>query len=101
MTFSGTPPHEPRGVKFDRAVDAIENGNQRWQRLRSAFPGFVKIFLILGLAALSWLATYSGMLELIAANTGPIDLQYMIYEADGNHRGKIIASGELKSGEFA
>jgi putative redox protein len=30
----------------------------------------------------------------------PIDLQYMIYEADGNHRGKIIASGELKSGEL-
>ncbi len=75
MTLPGTP---PRGVKFDRAVDALENGTQRWQRLRSAFPGFIKIFLILGLAALSWLATYSGMIELIAANTGPIDLQYQI-----------------------
>ena len=30
----------------------------------------------------------------------PIDLQYQIYEADGNQRGKIITSGELKSGEF-
>lgn len=78
MTLPGTPPRGPSGVKFDRAVDALENSTQRWQRIRSAFPGFVKIFLILGLAALSWLATYSGMLELIAANTGPIDLQYKI-----------------------
>lgn len=78
MSRPGTSPREPRGARFDRAVDALENSNQRWQRFRSAFPGFIKIFLILGLAALSWLATYSGMLELIAANTGPIDLHYKI-----------------------
>lgn len=78
MKLPGTPPSERNGVKFDRAVDALENGTQRWQRIRSAFPGFIKVFLIIGLAALSWLATYSGMLELIAANTGLIDLQYKI-----------------------
>ena len=42
------------------------------------FPGFVKIFLIVCLATISWFATYSGMLELIKANTGEIDLVYRI-----------------------
>lgn len=78
MTLSGTPPREPRRPRLDRAFDALENSNQRWQRLRNVFPGMVKVFLIVGLAALSWLATYSGMLELIAANTGYIDLHYKI-----------------------
>lgn len=79
MTRSGTPPpREPRQPRLDRAVDALEQGNERWRRLREAFPGMIKAFLIVGLAALSWLATYSGMLELIAANTGHIDLQYKI-----------------------
>lgn len=69
---------DPAGARLEKAVDALESGNQSWQRFRSAFPGFIKLFLILGLAALSWLATYSGMLELIAANTGPIDFEYKI-----------------------
>lgn len=78
MTLSGTPPSEPRKARLDRAVDALEQNNQRWHRLRHAFPGAIKIFLIVGLAALSWLATYSGMLELIAANTGDVALHYKI-----------------------
>jgi len=78
MSLSGTPPREPRSARLDRAVDALEQGNQRWHRLRSVFPGLIKIFLILGLAGLSWLATYSGMLELIAANAGAIDFQYKV-----------------------
>lgn len=78
MTLSSTPPPEPRRARLDRAVDALTQGNERWHRLRQAFPGMIKVFLIFGLAALSWLATYSGMLELIAANTGHVDLQYKI-----------------------
>lgn len=78
MTLPGTPPREPRGPRRDRAVDALQNGSQRWQQFRAAYPSFIKVFLILGLAALSWLATYSGMLELIVANTGGIDFGYKI-----------------------
>ena len=78
MSPSGTPRHNPRGARLDRAVDALETSNQSWQRFKSAFPGFIKVFLIFGLAALSWLATYSGMLELIIANTGPIEFGYKV-----------------------
>lgn len=78
MSVSRRSDREGRGARLDRAVDALENGNQTWQRLKAAFPGFIKVFLIFGLATLSWLATYSGMLELITANTGPIDLTYRI-----------------------
>ncbi|MDH3579703.1 MAG: hypothetical protein OEM91_03665, partial [Hyphomicrobiales bacterium] len=69
---------EPRGARLDRTVDALEHGSRRWQRFKSAFPGLIKVFLIFGLAALSWLATYTGMLELIIANTGSIDFGYKV-----------------------
>ena len=75
MSLSRTP---PRGPRLDRAVEAIENGSESWQRFRSIFPGLIKVFLIVGLAALSWLATYSGMIELIVANSGAIDFQYKV-----------------------
>jgi hypothetical protein len=40
----------------------------------SAFArsSFKKLFLIVCLAGLSWFATYVGMLDLIAANTGDV-----------------------------
>ena len=37
-----------------------------------------KIFLVAGLAALSWMSTYSGMLELVQANLGDLDLVFKI-----------------------
>lgn len=37
-----------------------------------------KIFLIAGLAALSWISTYSGMLELIVANLGELELMFKL-----------------------
>lgn len=40
------------------------------------FPGFTKVVLIFCLATLSWFATYTGMLELIIANSGEIGLVY-------------------------
>ncbi len=39
---------------------------------------FKKIALIAGLAALSWISTYSGMLELVQANLGDLDLVFKI-----------------------
>jgi len=78
MTDSSEFPSTDADAKLDRAINAIASGNQRWQRLKAMFPGFVKIFLIVCLATISWFATYSGMLELIKANTGEIDLVYRI-----------------------
>src|SRR5215210_4512146 len=68
------PPVAPSrdGARFDRAIDSLESHNQRLERLRALFPSFKKIFLVLCLAGLSWYATYTGMLELITANTGAI-----------------------------
>jgi len=65
-------------ARLKRAVDALEAGSESWQRLRAIFPSFTKVFLIVCLALVSWFATYSGMLELISANTGDIGLVYRI-----------------------
>lgn len=70
------PPSDPRdrGARFDDAIGQFEARAERWQRLRTTFPGLIKVFLIVGLALLSWLATYEGMMELIVANTGDVGL---------------------------
>jgi hypothetical protein len=65
-------------ARLDRAIDRIESHNQRLERLRGLFPGFKKIFLVVCLAGLSWYATYTGMLELIRANTGDVSLTHQI-----------------------
>jgi len=74
------PPISPGrdGARFDRAIDQLEFHNQRLERLRAVFPSFKKIFLIVCLAGLSWFATYVGILELIAANTGVVPLVHKI-----------------------
>jgi len=74
------PPVAPQrdGAQFDRAVDSLESHNQRLERLRALFPSFKKIFLVFCLAGLSWCATYTGMLELIRANTGDIPFVHQI-----------------------
>lgn len=64
--------------RLDRAIDALAESNDRWHRVKSAFPGLVKVFLIIGLAFLSWVSTYTGMVELVKANVGQIDLIYKI-----------------------
>ena len=77
MSVPPVPPG-PDGARFDRAIDSLEFHNQRLERLRAIFPSFKKIFLIVCLAGLSWFATYVGMLELIAANTGDVSLAHKI-----------------------
>ena len=52
-------------------------GAARFLRQRPQFKrghDLKKILLIAGLAALSWMSTYSGMLELVQANLGDLDL---------------------------
>ena len=41
-------------------------------------PDIKKILLLMGLGTLSWISTYSGLLELITANSGDIPLTYKL-----------------------
>ena len=77
MSVPPVPPQRD-GARFDRAIDNLEFHNRRLDRLRAVFPSFKKIFLVVCLAGLSWFATYVGMLELIAANTGDVPLMHKI-----------------------
>ena len=78
MKTEDTPDLTASEARLDRAIDALATSNARWERLRAVFPGFKKVFLILCLATLSWFATYTGMLELILANSGEIGLVYRV-----------------------
>ncbi len=61
--------------RTQRIVEALGEDRQSRSGGLSAFFGWsVKAALVFGLAALSWLATYTGMLELIRANAGTDDL---------------------------
>ncbi|MEZ5842991.1 MAG: hypothetical protein R3D27_04575 [Hyphomicrobiaceae bacterium] len=70
MTASGFTTRTDRRV--DTSVSALDerglDGNERPPR------DWKKAVLVLGLGALSWVATYVGMLELIEANMGALDL---------------------------
>lgn len=70
MLFSpkDSDPHGRRiplrtGLPFTGAYDPLGKD-------KPFFPTLTKIFLIVGLGFLSWLATYTGLLELIEANAG-------------------------------
>lgn len=70
--MAGPDGAESPSQRLDRVLDRIEANQHRLKRVRAAFPSFKKIFLVLSLAFISWYATYTGMLELIRANTGSI-----------------------------
>lgn len=74
------PPNPPDTAadRLDRMLDRLESHNNRFDRLRRTFPSFKKIVLVLFLALISWYATYTGMLELIAANTGEVPVMQQI-----------------------
>ncbi len=78
MRESETDQSRDRDARVERALDSLTSNNQKLQRLRTVFPGVVKILLIMGLALLSWVSTYSGMLELIIANTGELETIYRV-----------------------
>jgi hypothetical protein len=49
-----------------------------WSEPEKPQRDWKKLFLIAGLAALSWVATYVGMLELIKSNMGDLPLFHKI-----------------------
>jgi hypothetical protein len=63
---------------LNQPIESPESLNQRFAPLRALFPSFRKIFLLICLAGLSWFATYTGMLELIRANTGDIPMVHQV-----------------------
>ncbi|MFD0988188.1 hypothetical protein [Methyloligella solikamskensis] len=74
------PPNPPDTAadRLDRMLDRLESHNNRFDRLRRTFPSFKKIVLVAFLALISWYATYTGMLELITANTGEVPVMQQI-----------------------
>jgi hypothetical protein len=63
-----TAPYDSLHVPLDQLRDELEGPPRDWK----------KIFLITGLAALSWVATYVGMLELIQSNMGELLLLHKV-----------------------
>ncbi len=63
---------------IDRILDSVEANSHRWHKAKPFFPTLTKFLLILGLGFLSWLATYTGILELIIANSGDMSFSYRI-----------------------
>lgn len=65
---------------FELPVTGTHNETQNadYNRLRQALPAIIRFLLIAGLGFLSWLATYSGLTELIEANGREIGPGYTI-----------------------
>ena len=63
---------------FSRSVSRssryVTEHDEDWIEPKPPGRDWKKVFLVLGLGALSWVATYVGMLELIQANMGNLDL---------------------------
>ncbi|MEM7775879.1 MAG: hypothetical protein AAF732_09745 [Pseudomonadota bacterium] len=71
--FSRRP--QPDVTDFDRTHSGYAlRADDGWMEPPPPPRDFKKILLILGLGALSWVATYVGMLELIQANMGSLSL---------------------------
>ena len=59
----------------------VSGSNAKWLRQRPEYKrthDLKKIALVAGLAALSWMSTYAGMLELVQANLGDLDLVFKV-----------------------
>ncbi|MEM8628259.1 MAG: hypothetical protein AAGF32_10025, partial [Pseudomonadota bacterium] len=67
-------------ARANRQTAAANAGGSEWDNWRPAKAPFdwKKALLLLGLGALSWISTYTGMLELIKANMGEIDFSVQI-----------------------
>jgi hypothetical protein len=59
---------------FGHSLEASAN----WTEPEAAKRDYKKLFLIIGLAALSWVATYVGMLELIESNMGSLPIVHKL-----------------------
>ena len=65
-------------MSLNQPIESPESPDQRSARLKTLFLSFRRIFLLICLASLSWFATYTGMLELIWANTGDIPIVHQV-----------------------
>jgi len=63
-----------RAAIFHDTLHAPLDGADAWTEPERAERDWKKLFLVVGLAALSWVATYVGMLELIQSNMGDLPL---------------------------
>ncbi len=72
MSVSEAVPHTPHG----QSIGDLPAAGNKWEQIKHFAPLLVRFLLIAGLGYLSWLATYSGMLELINANNGAVDQSY-------------------------
>ncbi len=68
----GTSGQSPRGQSSRNSNHG--NGHSTEPEKRGIFASSKKVALVAGLGALSWISTYAGMLELIQANMGDVDL---------------------------
>lgn len=64
---------DPRSLKLDFAPE-----DEDWRQDPETGRDFKKYILIIGLGALSWVATYIGMLELIQANLGTLPFTHKV-----------------------
>ncbi len=74
MSVSEAVPHTP----LDQSTGDLPAAGNKWEHIKQFAPLLVRFLLIAGLGYLSWLATYSGMLELINANNGAVNQNYEI-----------------------
>ena len=56
-----------------RSSRYVTEQDEDWIEPKKPRRDWKKVFLVLGLGSLSWVATYVGMLELIQANIGALD----------------------------
>ncbi len=64
---------DPRSLKLDFAPE-----DEDWRQDPETKRDFKKYILVIGLGALSWVATYIGMLELIQANLGTLPFAHKV-----------------------
>ena len=58
----------------DRSAQVPVEHEDDWIEVQRPQKDWKKVFLVVGLGTLSWIATYVGMLELIQANMGELDI---------------------------
>ena len=80
-------PGESLSIPLDRAED--------WDEPEKPRRDWTKIVLIFGLASLSWVATYVGMLELIQSNMGSLPITHKVIT---EHGGQIEVESALGHG---
>jgi hypothetical protein len=70
-----------RAAAFHDTLHPPLDGADAWTEPERAERDWKKLFLVVGLAALSWVATYVGMLELIQSNMGDLPLLHKVIVA--------------------